>query len=160
VSARPRISKRAPAREGGALISKVHQLSGRLFTSILKSYGIKELNPAQGRIVYELWKQEGMTQTELASRTKLDKSSLALMLDRLEKQGQVVRARDPADGRRRIVSLTNKNRATHGAYGAASARMISLFYKGLSGKQIETFEATLRLLITNLEEAAATNSGR
>jgi DNA-binding MarR family transcriptional regulator len=140
-----------PAREGGNLIAKIHQLAGRVFARILKEHGIDELNPAQGRIIYELWKEDGISQVLLAARTRLDKSTLALMLDRLERQGQLRRNRDPLDARRRIVELTAKNRATHAAYDAASRRMVSIFYRGMSDRDIATFERTLRRVMANLE---------
>jgi DNA-binding MarR family transcriptional regulator len=140
-------------REGGNLISKVHQLAGRLFARVLKEHGVDELNPAQGRIIYELWKEDGISQAQLAARTKLDKSTLALMLDRLERQHQVLRDRDPHDARRRVLRLTEKNRAMHAAYSAASKQMVSLFYRGLSDPEIDAFEETIRKVLANLEDA-------
>ncbi len=145
--------KRAAPREGGNLVSKVHQLSGRIFARILKAHGVEELNPAQGRIIYELWKQDGIGQAELAARTKLDKSTLALMLDRLERRGQLRRGRDARDGRRRVLRVTEENRAMHPAYRAASREMASLFYGGMSKAEIDAFEATLRKVLANLERA-------
>ncbi len=143
--------KDAAAREGGNLVSKVHQLSGRVFARILRAHGVEELNPAQGRIIYELWKEDGIGQAELAARTKLDKSTLALMLDRLERQGQLERDRDERDARRRVLRVTDKNRAMHSAYRAASRKMVSLFYRGMSKAEIDLFEATLRKVLANLE---------
>lgn len=120
---------------------------------MLKEHGIEELNPAQGRIIYELWRKDGITQAELADRAKLDKSTLALMLDRLETQGQVLREADPGDARRRIIRLTAANRALHAAYQAASDEMIALYYKGFTNAEINAFEAALRKTVENLEEA-------
>ncbi len=151
---------RAPAggagraqREGGSLISKAHQLAQRVFSRVLKKHGIEELNPAQGRIIYELWKKDGITQAGLADRTKLDKSTLTLMLDRLEAQGQILREADPADARRRIIRLTPANRALHAAYRAASDEMIALYYRGFTRAEVDAFEAALRKTVENLEEA-------
>jgi len=138
-------------REGGNLVSKVHQISGRVFARILKEHGIDELNPAQGRILYVLWMEDAITQAELAARTKLDKSTLTLMLDRLEEQGQIVRERDPEDSRRRLVRTTERNRALHGAYALASEEMNALFYRGLSESEIDAFEQTLLKILSNLE---------
>jgi DNA-binding MarR family transcriptional regulator len=143
----------APRREGGTLISQVHQLSGRLFARILKEHGVDDLNPAQGRIVYELWKQDGIDQAQLAARTKLDKSTLTLMLTRLECSGHLRRERDVGDKRRRLVRLTDKNRRMHAAYATASRAMLVHFYHGLTGAEIERFESTLRRLVANLERA-------
>lgn len=139
-------------REGGSLVSKVHQVSGRAFARILKAHGIDGLNPAQGRIVFELWKEDPLSQTELAARTKLDKSTLALMLDRLEEQGQIERMRDPADSRKRLIRATEDNRALHAEYERASREMTGLFYKGIPEAEIDAFEATLGKILVNLEE--------
>ena len=143
----------SPPREGGVLLAQVHQLSGRVFAKILKRHGIDELNPAQGRIVYALWKESPLSQAELAESTRLDKSTLALMLERLEGAGQIARRSDPRDARRRLVVLTEKNRALHAAYGEASQEMLGLFYKGMTGAEIDAFEDALRRILSNLDEA-------
>lgn len=80
-------------REGGSLLGQAQLLSARVFARVLAGRGVAELNPAQGRILFELWKEDGLGQGELARRTKLDKSSLALALDRMEAQGLAERAR-------------------------------------------------------------------
>ncbi|MBN2811137.1 MAG: MarR family transcriptional regulator [Spirochaetales bacterium] len=138
------------AREGGNLLSQAHQLSGRVFSRVLKQHGIDELNPSQGRILYELWKEDELTQTELAARTKLDKSTLALMLDRLAAAGQIERIRDPSDSRKRIVRTTESNRKLHRAYAAASEEMTEIFYRGIDRRESDDFENTLRKIIANL----------
>jgi DNA-binding MarR family transcriptional regulator len=138
-------------REGGKLLSQAHQLSSRAFAKILKKHGVEELSPAQGRIVYELWRTEELSQSELAERTKLDKSTMALMLERLEATGQVERVPDPADARRRLVRATEANRAMNGAYEAASREITELFYKGMKKQEIDAFEASLKKIISNLE---------
>lgn len=138
--------------EGGVLVAQTHQLAGRLFSRILQEHGIGELNPAQGRIIFALWRQDGLTQAELAIRTKLDKSTLTLMLGRLEEAGQILRKTDAADARLRRVHLTARNRKLHETYRAASEEMFRHYYRGLKKAEIAAFESTLRRLIANLEE--------
>jgi DNA-binding MarR family transcriptional regulator len=142
-----------PMREGGNLVSRIHQVSGRVFARILKRRGIDELNPAQGRILYELWKEDSLSQTELAFRTKLDKSTLALMLDRLESDGQIERVRDEGDARKKYIRTTAANRKLHTEYEKASHEMIEIFYAGLSEPEIDRFEKTLRTILANVEGA-------
>jgi len=139
------------ASEGGSLLSQVNQLSGRAFVRVLKRHGLSGINPGQGRILFALWKEDGLSQVELARRTKLDKSTLALMLDRMERQGQVGREADPHDSRIRIVRLTEANKALHAAYAAASEEMTDIFYAGMTSGEIAAFESTLRRLVANLE---------
>lgn len=78
-------------REGGFLIAKIHQLSGRIFAKIMKKSGIDEINPAQGRILFVLWNKDEIPISELSKKTMLSKSTLTSMLDRLEKAGYVIR---------------------------------------------------------------------
>jgi DNA-binding MarR family transcriptional regulator len=137
------------------LVAQVHQLAGRRFARILLGHGIRELNPAQGRIIYALWRQDGQTQAELAARTRLDKSGLTLMLQRLEAADQIRREVDHTDNRARRVFLTERNRALHGAYQAASEEMLAVYYRGLTGPEIAAFEATLRRILANLESSGA-----
>jgi MarR family transcriptional regulator, organic hydroperoxide resistance regulator len=132
-------------------VAQVHQLSGRLFSRILREHGIGDLNPAQGRIIFALWREDGLTQAELAARTKLDKSTLTAMLGRLEEAGQVRRTLDAADARLRRVHLTAGNRRLHDTYRAASEEMLRHYYRGLKNTEITAFETTLRRLIANLE---------
>lgn len=138
-------------REGGHLVSQVHQLSGRVFSRVLKQRGIGDINPAQGRILYALWKRGEIPQGDLAALTRLDKSTLALMLDRLEKASLVERIGDPDDSRKKSVRASEKARLLYESYGEASAAMIDIFYRGLETDEIDRFEATLRKILSNLE---------
>jgi MarR family transcriptional regulator, organic hydroperoxide resistance regulator len=139
--------------EGGSLVSQLHQLSGRVFSRVLKRQGLSDINPAQGRILYALWKEDGLSQVELARRTKLDKSTLALMLDRLEERGQLRREGEAGDSRIKRIRLSQENKALHAAYVAASEEMSEIFYAGFTPREIEEFESKLRRLILNLEKA-------
>jgi DNA-binding MarR family transcriptional regulator len=90
--------------EGGFLLSKVHQLMGRVFNRLLREHGI-EFNSAQGRILFVLWKGDGIPITELAEETMLGKSTLTSMLDRLEEAGHIRRERSPEDRRVTLIRL-------------------------------------------------------
>lgn len=140
-------------REGGNLLSQAHQLSGRVFSRVLKEFQLDAINPSQGRILYALWKNSGISQRELAELTKLDKSSLALTLDRLETDGWVERTTHPSDSRKKTVRATNKTTGLYEYYEKASSTMTEIFYHGLSETERDKFEETLRVIISNLEDA-------
>lgn len=139
-----------PMREGGFLIAKIHLLSGRVFQRILKRHGIR-INPGQGRVLFALWKQDGASIQELGRRTGLEKSTLTLMLDRLEKAGHLRRQPDPNDRRRVIVTRTPKDRELQAKYERASLEMNELFYKGMDERQVEALEAALRAVLANVQ---------
>jgi len=136
-------------RQGGFLVSKIHHLSGRIFARLLKEYEI-EINPAQGRILFVLWREDGIPIRELAKRTSLGKSTLTSMLDRLEEAGYIIRERSEADRRVILVKRTAKDRAAQTAYERVSKAMGDVYYHGLSDTEIDGFERVLERILDNL----------
>lgn len=137
-------------REGGFLIAKIHHLSGRIFARKLKEYRIREISPAQGRIMFVLWRNDGIPINELARRTSLAKSTLTSMLDRLEELGYVTRVHSPVDRREILIKRTEKDKAWQKSYVQVSQDMTKLFYDGFSQDEIEEFERYLRRILDNL----------
>ena len=137
-------------REGGFLISKIKQISGRIFDKKLKDYDINDLNTAQGRIIFSLWQNDNIPISELARRTALGKTTLTSMLDRLEQSGYVVRKLDKNDKRKTIIALSEKSKAIESRHETVSKEMTELFYEGLSEEQIDEFENILRHVMSNL----------
>jgi DNA-binding MarR family transcriptional regulator len=117
--------------EGGFLITKIHHLSGRIFSKKLKDHGI-EISPGQGRILFALWQEDSIPIRELTKRTQLGKSTLTDMLDRMDMEGLVERKASDEDKRRTLVHLTEKTKKLHQKYLAVSMEMAELFYRGFS----------------------------
>lgn len=136
-------------RRGGSLISKIHQISGRIFNRLLVREGIGEINSAQGRILFALWEMDGIPITELSGMTLLERSTLTGMLDRLERDGLVMRKPSPEDRRAILIFRTEKDRKFQKKYIAVSEVMLEIFYKGLSETEIDRFEKTLDTVLKN-----------
>jgi DNA-binding MarR family transcriptional regulator len=139
-------------REGGFLIAKIHQVSGRIFAKILKEYDIDQINPAQGRILFVLWKKDEIPISELAEKTQLSKSTLTSMLDRLEAAGHIIRIRSKQDRRTILIKLTEKDKSLQNLYKQVSDEMTNLFYKEFSPNEIDEFENYLKRILVNLTE--------
>jgi DNA-binding MarR family transcriptional regulator len=137
-------------RQGGFLISKIHQLSGRVFARMLKQYRVDEINPAQGRIMFVLWQNDRIPISELARQTSLGRSTLTSMLDRLEQSGYVQRIPSPEDRRVTLIERTEKDRAFQQRYIQVSQEMTELFYDGFSEDEIDLFESFLERILDNL----------
>lgn len=137
-------------REGGFLIAKVHQVGGRIFARKLKEHGVEEINPAQGRILFALWREDEIPISELAKRTSLEKSTLTAMLDRLEASGFLERVRSEEDRRVILVRRAEKDKAWEKVYVEVSQDMTRLFYTGFSEPEIDGFEGCLRQILANL----------
>ncbi|MFW9922648.1 MAG: MarR family winged helix-turn-helix transcriptional regulator [Candidatus Thorarchaeota archaeon] len=138
-------------KEFGFLIAKIHQISGRIFTKLLKDYEI-EINPAQGRIMFALWKSDGISIQELANRTSLGKSTLTSMLDRLESMGYIQRVPSKDDRREILIELTEKDQALQEKYIDVSKKMNDICFNNFSAEELVVFQKYLERLFTNLEE--------
>ena len=136
-------------RQGGFLIAQIHQLAGRIFARKLRECQV-EINPAQGRIMFVLWRNDGIPISELAKETSLGKSTLTSMLDRLEESGYVTRVRSQEDRREVLIKRTEKDEAWQEVYTQVSREMSELFYDGLSESEIDEFEKSLRRILDNL----------
>ncbi|MEQ8175136.1 MAG: MarR family transcriptional regulator [Syntrophomonadaceae bacterium] len=144
-------NKLPSARAGGFLIARVHYLADRLFARKLKEYNIKDLNPAQGRIMFVLWRRNDIPIQDLARQTSLGKSTLTSMLDRLEAAGHLERRADPHDRRSLLVSAREITTEEERLYEAVSREMAGEFYDGLSEAEIDQFERILAHILNNLD---------
>lgn len=140
-------------REGGFLIAKIHQITNRIFTQMLKDYGIEELNPGQGRILFALWQEDDISIRELSVKTQLTKSTLTTMLKRLETAGFLTRNSDEDDERITKVKLSEKSKKLQKKYVDVSSKMTETFYGILTEKEIDEFEGYLRRILDNLLNA-------
>lgn len=136
--------------KGGFLITKIKQVQGRIFDSLLQKAGVEEFNGAQGRILYVLWQEDGLPIIELAKRTGLAKTTLTSMLDRMEERGFLERVTDTEDRRMLRIFLTAKARVLSDRYDKVSEEMSRIFYKDFSDEEIAAFEQTLEKILNNL----------
>jgi DNA-binding MarR family transcriptional regulator len=137
--------------EGGLLLAKIHQLSGRCLSEKLRRYGLDQINPAQGRILFVLWQEDLLPISELAKRTSLGKSTLTSMLDRLEKAGYLQRIHSAGDRRVITVKRTMKDEAFRRAFLDLSTEMTEEWYQGFTNIERTQFEVFLRRIFLNLQ---------
>ena len=136
-------------RQSGFLMAQIRQVSERIFLRQLKDYGI-EINPAQGRIMFALWQKDAVPINELVQKTKLEKSTMTSMLDRLEDMGYVKRRRSQQDRRKILIYRTKKDKAMENKYVEVSQEMTVLYYEGFSAGEISRFEQDLKRILNNL----------
>ncbi len=108
---------------------------------------------AQGRILFALWKKDGLPIIELAKATSLSKSTLTPILDRLEESGHLKRVDSEGDRRKKLIYLTEKNQQLQDVYYQVSLDMKELYYRGFSEKEIDHFEDYLKRILSNLKAA-------
>lgn len=135
-------------------MAKIRQVGGRISERIMKQYDI-EINSAQGRIMFALWQQDGISINELAGKTQLKKSTLTSMLDRLEQMGYLKRRPSQKDRRKILIYRTAKDRALESKYSQVSQDMTRIFYEGFTSDRIDRFERDLAQILENLIHSEA-----
>ena len=56
---------------GGFLVTKIKQLGDRIFEKILREKNIDSFNGAQGRILYVLWQEDGISIRSLSTKLRI-----------------------------------------------------------------------------------------
>ncbi|PSU35896.1 MarR family winged helix-turn-helix transcriptional regulator [Photobacterium lutimaris] len=91
----------------GWLINVVANNAAKTFDTELKKHG---LTIALWPTLMCLWEEEGVTQTEISQKSKVENSTTTRTIDKLEKLGLVERQNDPNSRRSFRIFLTNKGR--------------------------------------------------
>lgn len=92
-----------------------------------------------------------LTQKELVMRWGIEQSSMAVMLRRLEDNGLIIREKDPDDGRRRLVRLSDKAQSLLVDVDEILTTGDALSTEGFSDADIAMLKTLLGRLLGNLE---------
>ncbi|MGR5062992.1 MarR family winged helix-turn-helix transcriptional regulator [Photobacterium sp. DNB22_13_2] len=91
----------------GWLINVVANNTAKIFDTELKKH---DLTIALWPTLMCLWEEEGITQTEISQKSKVENSTTTRTIDKLEKLGLVERQNDPNSRRSFRIFLTDKGR--------------------------------------------------
>lgn len=140
------------AREIGYLISRVNLLSNRLLNRLLIDAQVTAFNSEQGKLLYVLWQEDGITVSALAEETNLALNTVSRMLLTMEASGLVTRVPDADDRRIKRVFLTEKGRAAQHAAVPISKAMEEQLFEGFSDDELDQLEGLLRRLVANSQK--------
>ena len=140
-------------QEGSFLIARIKQLGDRVLKRTISKKNIEIINGAQGRILYVLWKRDGIPIKELSKQTGLAMSSLTTMLNRMETAGLIYRQHGGKDRRKVLIFLTETSRALELDYKLLMHEIDSIYYRNFDMWEIMVFESYLRRILENVEEA-------
>jgi DNA-binding MarR family transcriptional regulator len=125
---------------------------GRLLAQALRNrIGALGVVPGQFAQLLALFEQDGLTQTELCQRVRIEQPTMANTLNRMERDGLVRRVPDPVDGRRARVMLTPRARRLEPALTSAARSVNADAMRGIGDREVAAFMATLARMIDNLE---------
>lgn len=106
--------------------------------------------PGQFAQLLALYEEDGLTQNELCNRVRIDQSTMAHTLRRMERDGLVQRTIDPVDRRRTRVTLTDRTRELQPVLMQAAQDVNAVAIRGFSGQEAAVFMEMLTRLIDNL----------
>jgi DNA-binding MarR family transcriptional regulator len=147
------------SRNFGFLIHDVARLLRTTFDRRVKSLGFTR---SQWWVLTHLYRNDGVTQAELADTLEIERPTLGRLLDRLEAKGWLRRAEDPKDRRAKRVYLTEEVEPVMKSMRVLAAELRRDALSGLSPEQQQLFVDTLLAVKSNLggDNGAARNGKR
>lgn len=124
------------------------KLIAEAFCRELKDSGVTKI---QWIALYYLGKHEKIRQVNLAKLMKLKPSTITRLLDRLEREGLIVRNTNLKDKREVFVSLTEKGQEKRKEIYKFGQIFNDKLVKNISIKELKTFEKTLKKLVNNVK---------
>jgi len=135
------------SRNFGFILNDVARLLRTAFDRRVKSLG---LTRSQGWVLNHLFRNNGVTQSELADILQVEKATLGRLLDRLEAKGWVRRENHADDRRAKRVFLTEEVEPALRAMRAAAADLRRDALAGFSAEDQTRFVDALLAIKVNL----------
>lgn len=107
--------------------------------------------PGQFAQLLALYEEDGLTQNQLCDRIRIDQSTMAHTLKRMERDGLIRRTTDPADRRRARITLTERAHELQPVLVQAAREVNAMATHGFSDQEAAAFMEMLSRLIDNLE---------
>lgn len=132
----------------GYVVRNAHRAYDRVLEEALSKHRVLT---GQWSLLRVLWHEDNLSQIEVAKRMKIERASLTIMLNTVEKAGLIVRHIDPRDRRKQRISLTRKGRALQAVLVPIGMSVNGIALTGLSEREISTLRSFLQRVIENLE---------
>jgi DNA-binding MarR family transcriptional regulator len=104
----------------------------------------EEITSPQFAVLNALMAEPGLDQRTVGERVGLDRSTVAEVISRLTRRALLDKVRDPQDGRRFLLRLTDDGVRTHRRLAVRAARMSQVFLAPLSGAEQAVFFDLIR----------------
>ena len=135
------------SRNFGFILNDVARLLRTAFDRRVKSLG---LTRSQWWVLNHLYRNDGITQSELADILEVERATLGRLLDRLETKGWVRRESHVGDRRAKRVFLTEEVEPALKAMRAAAAELRRDALSGISAEDQSRFVDALLAIKANL----------
>jgi len=124
----------------GFLLAKSYQRACLLFKEEFEGH---DLTPQQFGLLGFLWQEDGITQAELSAKSQIDRTTMGGLIDRLEKEGLLVRRNHPADRRAYLICLTEKGKELQPVLTPLAIAALAKLTAKLDRHEVETLQSLL-----------------
>jgi DNA-binding MarR family transcriptional regulator len=94
----------------GFLLAKASQRWNERLAEGFDAQGFGEVRPSYGSVLLPLFEEDGLRMGQIAKRARLSKQTMTTLIRLCERDGLVVRERDPHDARAFRIKLTKRAR--------------------------------------------------
>jgi DNA-binding MarR family transcriptional regulator len=133
----------------GFLLARAHRAMRRWLMARLDLFGITY---EQFVVLTYLWHEANISQSELARRAFMDKTSLARMLRRMEDAGLLYRTSDASDARVNRVHLTSLGRDLQGKIDPLRSEGLQKATQSLSKEEVKGLKRLLNHIYMNINQ--------
>ncbi|GGP58005.1 MarR family winged helix-turn-helix transcriptional regulator [Streptomyces melanogenes] len=124
----------------GHLARRLQQVHYLLWNTMVS----EQTTSPQFAVLNTLVASPGLDQRTVGERVGLDRSTIAEVISRLTRRGLLRKTRDPRDGRRSRLDVTDEGRAVHRELTVRTARMNEVFLAPLAPAEQTVFLDLLR----------------
>ena len=161
MTAKPKKRRKPPARPPktgiGMLLREADSGFNRYLTALLAGHGVTF---GQFQHLRNLWVEDGLTQAELSRRIGIEMASSTAILDSLEADKLITRARNAADRRKINVFLTPAGAALEAALMACAADANKRASKGLTKAEVARLFSIAGHIIENFKTLRAIGAAK
>lgn len=135
-----------------SLISRIHTSSADFLTEQLAEKGLPNFSTSHGFILFQLAQSGALSMGELASRVNRDKSTLTVLVRKLQQEGFVEITGNENDKRSRIITLTEKGRAYNDVTSKLSSDLLAKFFRGFTKQEQKQLCEFLARIKSNFDD--------
>lgn len=124
--------------------AKLRALGNAFVIDSLEKVGLKGIVPSHGDLLKQLFDKKVCSMTELARSIGRTKSTVTVLVEKLEREGYVCRVPNESDSRGVLVQLTEKGLALKPVFEGISDGLVALVSQKLSTEEAAILDKLLR----------------
>ncbi|SHI00908.1 MarR family winged helix-turn-helix transcriptional regulator [Clostridium grantii] len=133
-------------------ISRIKEYTNKLIVEELINRGYNGLAPSHGDIIAALLKKGEMTKTEISNSICRDRSTVTVLVRKLNELGYLSTRTNEEDSRYSMVFLTEKGKELKEDFIEISEKLYSIQYIGMTEEQIKSFKDGLEMVYDNFKK--------